>query len=280
MRVRSMSANEDLVEALYEVRQRLTIGPEIRPLTRSWLDHLLSLLFPQLSGLASCTREELALELRRVEGTLGELLRHVQHHAPELPARFKADLHALRAALVADAQAIFEADPAARSLDEVFLTYPGFFAIAAYRCAHWLHLARVPLVPRLLTEYAHEKTGIDIHPGAQIGERFSIDHGTGVVVGETTVIGRKVKLFQGVTLGALTVAKARADQKRHPTLEDEVVIYAGATILGGDTVVGRGTVVAGNAWLTQSVPPDSVVSRRSEVRPKSGASSDWLDFSI
>jgi serine O-acetyltransferase len=134
--------------------------------------------------------------------------------------------------------------------------------------AHLLWTIGLPLLPRLLTEFAHEKTGIDIHPGATIGRRFCIDHGTGVVVGETTLIGHGVKLYQGVTLGALTVEKALADKKRHPTIEDEVVIYAGATILGGNTVVGHHSIVAGNAWLTQSVPPNSVVSRRSEVKPR------------
>lgn len=272
--------HQSLLDELCRARQSLTLGPEIRPLTRAWLDHLLSILFPQLSGSERCSREELAAELHQVQDGLAVLLQHVKHPAPGLPAQFCAGLHALRAELITDAQAIFDGDPAAKSLDEVFLTYPGFFAIAAYRCAHRLFGAGVPLVPRLLTEYAHEKTGIDIHPGATIGPRFSIDHGTGVVIGETTVIGKNVKLFQGVTLGALTVAKERADQKRHPTLEDEVVIYAGATILGGNTVVGRGSVVAGNAWLTQSVPADSLVSRKSEVRPKTGGSADWLDFAI
>ena len=272
--------HQSLVDALCMARQGLTLGPEIRPLTRDWLDHLLAQLFPQLSGCESCTRAQIEAELYRVRETLGELLRHVQFESPDLPAKFEASLLGLRNELVQDATAIFEGDPAAKSLDEVFLTYPGFFAIAAYRVAHRLHLAKVPLIPRLLTEYAHEKTGVDIHPGARINARFSIDHGTGIVIGETTVVGRNVKLFQGVTLGALTVAKWRADQKRHPTLEDDVVIYAGATILGGDTVVGRGSVVAGNAWLTQSVPPDSLVSRKSEIRPKTGTASDWLDFSI
>ncbi len=149
------------------------------------------------------------------------------------------------------------------------LTYPGFYAIAIYRVAHALHLLGMPLLPRLLTEFAHQRTGVDIHPGATIGRRFVIDHGTGVVIGETTVIGDGVKLYQGVTLGALVVEKSLSDKKRHPTLEDDVVVYANATILGGDTVVGRGSVIAGNAWLTQSVPPQSVVTRRTEVRPAS-----------
>src|SRR5262249_21408196 len=144
-----------------------------------------------------------------------------------------------------DAEAIFHGDPAAKSVDEVIVTYPGFFAIAIYRVANALHRLGYPLLPRLLAEYAHEKTGAGIHPGATIGRQFQIDHGTGVVIGESTVIGNRVKLYQGVTLGALVVKKDLANRKRHPTIEDDVVLYAGATILGGDTVVGRDSVVAG-----------------------------------
>jgi serine O-acetyltransferase len=196
-------------------------------------------------------------------------------------ARFLQTLPRLYDALTLDAEAIYHGDPAAKSTDEVILTYPGFFAIAIYRIAHELHLLGVPLLPRLLTEFAHQRTGVDIHPGATIGRRFVIDHGTGVVIGETTLIGDNVKLYQGVTLGALMVEKALADKKRHPTIEDDVVVYANATILGGETVVGRGSIIAGNAWLTQSVPPQSVVTRRSEVRPRGADGTlDALEFHI
>ena len=149
--------------------------------------------------------------------------------------------------------------PAAVDVDEVIRTYPGFLGIAIYRIAHHFHRAGVPVIPRVLTEHAHARTGIDIHPGASIGPSFCIDHGTGIVVGETSEIGRNVKLYQGVTLGALSVQKEMARTKRHPTVEDDVVIYAGATILGGDTVVGRGSVIGGNVWLLHSVPPNSRV---------------------
>jgi serine O-acetyltransferase len=166
----------------------------------------------------------------------------------------------IRTVLVADVQAALAGDPAARSAAEIIMAYPGVEAIVVHRIAHELHRLVVPLIPRMMSELVHARTGIDIHPGATIGGSFFIDHGTGVVIGETTVIGERVKLYQGVTLGALSVrAGARSQAKRHPTLEDDVTIYAGATILGGDTVVGRGSVVGGNVWITQSVPPSTTV---------------------
>ncbi len=161
--------------------------------------------------------------------------------------------------LLKDADAILHGDPAAVSATEVIRTYPGFYAIAVYRLAHEFYQLDVPLVPRILTEHAHSRTGIDIHPGASIGERFCIDHGTGVVIGETVVIGDEVKIYQGVTLGALSVRKELAQTKRHPTLQDRVVVYSGATILGGQTVIGHDSIIGGNVWLTKSVPPFSKV---------------------
>jgi len=158
-----------------------------------------------------------------------------------------------------DAQAALDGDPAAANLEEVILTYPGFEAILTHRLAHELYLARVPYLPRALSEHAHSHTGIDIHPGARVGASFFIDHGTGVVIGETTVIGDRVKVYQGVTLGALSVKRTLSGVKRHPTIEDDVVIYSGATVLGGDTVVGRGSMIGGNVWLTRSVPPGSSI---------------------
>jgi serine O-acetyltransferase len=158
-----------------------------------------------------------------------------------------------------DVVAMFEGDPAAKSKSEVIQTYPGFYAVAAYRIAHQLHLLGVKGIPRVITEHAHSKTGIDIHPSATIGKHFCIDHGTGVVIGETAVIGDHVKIYQGVTLGALSVSKDDASKKRHPTLEDHVVVYAGATILGGETIIGHHSVVGGNVWLTRSVPAHSKI---------------------
>jgi serine O-acetyltransferase len=166
--------------------------------------------------------------------------------------------------LAGDVQAAYDGDPAARSLDEIIFSYPGLEAITVYRIAHELWEVKVPLLPRIMTEIAHGDTGIDVHPGATIGRRFFIDHGTGVVIGETTEIGNDVRIYQGVTLGALSIQKdamgrAIRGGKRHPTIEDDVIIYSGATLLGGETVVGRGSTIGGNVWLTHSVPPNSIV---------------------
>ena len=169
---------------------------------------------------------------------------------------FLAAIPAVRAVLATDAQAAFDGDPAAANLDEVILSYPGFFATSVFRLAHELHVRNVPLIPRMMTEYAHSLTGIDIHPGATIGSHFFIDHGTGVVIGEISLIGDYVKLYQGVTLGALSTRGGQRlrGARRHPTLEDEVTVYSGASILGGDTVIGRGAVISSNVFITQSVP--------------------------
>lgn len=169
----------------------------------------------------------------------------------------------IRKILATDVQATYIGDPAAKSHDEIIFSYPGIFAITVYRVAHKLFEFKVPLLPRIMTEYAHSLTGIDIHPGANIGESFCIDHGTGVVIGETTVIGKNVRIYQGVTLGALSLPKNAGEhlrgKKRHPTIEDNVIIYSGATILGGDTVIGTRSVIGGNVWITKTVPPDTKV---------------------
>ena len=167
--------------------------------------------------------------------------------------------------LLLDADAVLQFDPAAHSLEEVFIAYPGFYAISIYRIAHCLHLEGVKILPRLLSEFAHGKTGIDIHPAAVIGSSFFIDHGTGIVIGETAVIGKEVKIYQGVTLGALTVAKENAHTKRHPTIGDKVIIYSGATILGGSTFIGNNSVIGGNVWLTNSVPAHSIVYQKNQA---------------
>ncbi len=182
--------------------------------------------------------------------------------------KFLINLPDLLKQLNQDAKCIYLHDPAAKSVEEVILAYPGFFAIAVYRISHVLHMQRLPLVPRMMSEYAHRLTGIDIHPGAIIGSPFFIDHGTGVVIGESTIIKNKVKLYQGVTLGALQVSKDMQDQKRHPTVENNVTIYAGATILGGDTIIGENCTIGGNVWLTKSVPPDSIVYQRTDTKLK------------
>ena len=178
---------------------------------------------------------------------------------------FLTALPSIKKILLSDAGFIFESDPAAKNLEEVIAIYPGFFAIYCYRIAHTLNQLSVPILPRMITEYAHKVTGIDIHPGATIGSPFSIDHGTGIVIGETAKIGNYVKLYQGVTLGALSVDKSKASSKRHPTIEDNVILYAGSTILGGETIVGRNSIIGGNVWLTESVAPFSVVYHKSEI---------------
>jgi serine O-acetyltransferase len=186
------------------------------------------------------------------------------HAAAELVVgEFFEEIPNIRAALALDMEAAFRGDPAAKSSADVILSYPGFQAIVVHRMAHFFWVRQIPLIPRIMSELIHNSTGIDIHPGAVIGESFFIDHGTGVVIGETTVIGRNVKIYQGVTLGALSVKKEEAGTKRHPTIEDDVTIYSNATILGGTTVIGRGSTIGGNVWLTESVPPGT----RVYVRP-------------
>ncbi len=178
---------------------------------------------------------------------------------------FSEALNKIHALLTADAQAMLAADPAAKNLQEVIVAYPGFKAIFMHRIAHQLLQLNVPLLPRIISEIAHSQTGIDIHPGAQIGKSFVIDHGTGIVIGETAVIGNHVKIFQGVTLGALNVAKENASKKRHPTIEDNVVIYGNATILGGETIIGHDSVIGGNAWITKSIAPFSIAYQETKV---------------
>jgi serine O-acetyltransferase len=182
--------------------------------------------------------------------------------AEKLSLTFLRTLPKIRLLLAGDAQAAYDGDPAAKSVDEVIFSYPGMMTITIHRIAHELYQLDIPLIPRMMSEYAHRTTGIDIHPGATIGERFFIDHGTGVVIGETTEIGNNVTIYQGVTLGALSFksgADAMRNKKRHPTIKDDVVIYAQATILGGDTVIGAGSVIGGNVWIISSVPPRTKV---------------------
>ena len=188
--------------------------------------------------------------------------RDVSAEASAIASDFVSALPRIHKILLTDAQATFEGDPAAQSKEEIIFSYPGFYAIFVYRVANLLYKSGVPFVPRMMTEYAHGKTGIDINPGATIGEYFFIDHGTGVVIGETTIIGNRVKIYQGVTLGALSPRKGQslAGVKRHPTVRDNVTIYSGASILGGDTVIGEGAVIGGNSFITESVGENSRVS--------------------
>ncbi|MEN3335604.1 MAG: serine O-acetyltransferase [Blastocatellia bacterium] len=217
-------------------------------------------------------REQISRGFQHMKQLDGEMPFAADEQAEECAYQFLESLPGLRQRLAKDIEAAYDGDPAAHCIDEIILSYPAAYAITAYRAAHELHRMDVPILPRLLTELAHSRTGIDMHPGARIGDSFFIDHGTGVVIGETTIIGNHVKLYQGVTLGALSFPKDESGrlirgQKRHPTIEDNVVIYAGATILGGDTVIGEGSIIGGNVWLTESVPPGSRVVQ-TEPKPR------------
>lgn len=250
------------LKKLYQSHQACPTCPAPKEVSRFFVE-LLGALFADFTQLAALSEEEFYQLMERLQKELERILRHnptksSANHAM-IAERFFNSLPAICDKLENDVTAMYEGDPAAKSRGEVVRTYPGFYAIAAYRIAHELYTAGVQGIPRIITEHAHSNTGIDIHPGARIGEHFCIDHGTGVVIGETSVIGNRVKIYQGVTLGALSVNKQDAEKKRHPTIEDNVVIYAGATILGGDTVIGRNSIIGGNVWLTRSVPPESKI---------------------
>ena len=218
--------------------------------------------------------EEENLRLSDAEGLLGEEeLRAISEEASRITIAFLQRIPHIREYLDTDLEAFFDGDPAAESRDEIILCYPGFYAITVYRMAHELYLMKVPMLPRIMTEYAHTQTGIDINPGATIGKYFFIDHGTGIVIGETTTIGEHVKIYQGVTLGALSTRGGRKlqNKKRHPTIEDNVTIYSGASILGGETVIGKGSVIGGNVFITSSVVQDTRVSvKNPELRFEGG----------
>lgn len=250
------------------------------------------LIFPGYIGTQSLTagaslHDHVTSRIAWLHETLTEQIRRATMHGQNIEAvcsqtvkrdadthatRFLAHLPALRRTLASDVQAAYDGDPAAESLDEIIFSYPGLYAVMVYRVAHEFYKMGVPLLPRIMTEHAHHRTGIDIHPGTQIGSSFFIDHGTGVVIGGTAIIGSNVKLYQGVTIGAFSFdrdAEGRLirNTKRHPTIEDDVIVYAGATILGGDTVIGRGSVIGGNVWLTHSIPAGTrVLQEKSKLR--------------
>lgn len=256
-----------------------------RSVSCAFLDRLLQLLFPPLAEESIASVFEVEQRLKALKNELELLLTKLQERLPDSPvsitAQFFDTLPAVYQRLNQDARALEAGDPAAINTDEVIRTYPGFYAVAVYRVAHVLYTLQVPLLPRLFSEHAHTKTGIDVHPGAKIGDAFCIDHGTGVVIGETAIIGNNVKVYQGVTLGAVNVDKAMANTKRHPTIEDNVVIYAGATILGGKTVVGKNSLIGGNVWLTESVPPFSRVYHRPQIKVSQAPEpADLINFSI
>jgi serine O-acetyltransferase len=235
-----------------------------------WAIGLMNLIYPERVTSPDYSINEIKRLFTRQQNTLVNILNATKacenSDNNQIAAQIFEQLPELYRKMNTDISAIMEGDPAAKSEFEIIRSYPGFLAIALYRIAHAILEANVPIIPRILTEYAHSITGIDIHPASRIGEYLYIDHGTGLVIGETTVIGNHVKLYQGVTLGALSVEKYMANTKRHPTIEDHVIIYSGATILGGETVIGHNCVIGGNVWLTKSVPAGSTVYHQSAIK--------------
>lgn len=234
----------------------------------AFTEELINFLFPVIDDPKNFDQTEASLKASMQKELIEILTPLSQNYTIDVPGiseHYFDELPVIKQQLIEDAEFIVEFDPAAKSLEEVVLSYPGFLAIIVYRLTHVLYKKQIPILPRMMSEWAHSKTGIDINPGATIGCPFFIDHGTGVVIGETTVIGKNVKLYQGVTLGALAVRKEDAEIKRHPTIEDNVVIYANSTILGGKTVIGHDSIIGGNTWVTESVIPHSIVYTKNQT---------------
>jgi len=267
------SSFSKFAEKLLNKREIHSCTASLKKEAIDFLNDTIDFLFPHFSTKNYYSPQDVLANLQLIERNLISLLKRVnsngENNSKELAENFIAKIPQTHDMLWLDAEAIFKGDPAAESIDEVILAYPGFMAIAIYRLAHELYKLKVSIIPRILTEHAHEITGIDIHPGAEIGSPFFIDHGTGIVIGETTKIGKNVKIYQGVTLGALSVEKSLANKKRHPTIHDDVIIYSQAVILGGDTVIGQGSIIGGNAWVTQSVPSNSIVYSKMEMKVRS-----------
>ncbi|MCP5060886.1 MAG: serine acetyltransferase [Ignavibacteriae bacterium] len=269
---------------LFDIRKEHKVIKPIKVDAHKFINELMELLFPHFGEDIFYSHEDVESRIVLLKKNLKSLLILLNNNTIEkinqITNVFFDKISKINDDLWKDANAICEGDPAAHNVDEVILAYTGFKAIAIYRFAHELYKLRVPILPRILTEYAHQETGIDIHPGATIGVSFFIDHGTGIVIGETTIIGNNVKIYQGVTLGALSVNKELAKIKRHPTINDNVIIYAQAVILGGETVIGKNSIIGGNVWLTESVPDDSVVYHKSEIRLKNTSEAEPIDFII
>jgi serine O-acetyltransferase len=252
----------EVVRCLEEIRALLYPGFVGSPLVGAAPDEVRRVVHERVLDLSWRLRRQIYRGLHHrcqlIRGSRDLDCAHCAEAADGIAHRFLEALPEIRHILATDVEAAYEGDPAATGTDEVIFCYPGLYAITAYRIANRLLHEGASIIPRMITEYAHEKTGIDLHPGATIGRSFFIDHGTGIVVGETTGIGERVRIYQGVTLGALSLPKGKARaleaRKRHPTIEDDVIIYAGATILGGDTIIGRGAIIGGNCWVTRSVP--------------------------
>jgi serine O-acetyltransferase len=258
-------------EKFLSKREIHTCNATLKNESINFLKELIEFLFPHFSNNVYYRPEDVVASLQLLERNLFTLIRIIE---PEIDAgwsakKFISKIPEIHDKLWFDAEAIYNGDPAAESIDEVIVAYPGFMAISIYRLAHELYKLNLPILPRILSEHAHQITGIDIHPGAEIGSPFFIDHGTGVVIGETTRIGKNVKIYQGVTLGALSVDKSLSKTKRHPTIEDDVIIYSQAVILGGQTVIGKNSIIGGNSWVTQTVPPNSIVYSKMEMKVRS-----------
>ena len=280
-----LAANSKFYKEILNRRKNHGCSLSLKSESKKFIEEMLEFLFPHFSEKIYFTEEELDAKLILLQRNLKSILKSMNTESgfniTEVAEKFMSFIPEVHAKLWQDAEAINSGDPAAESVDEVILAYPGFYAIAIYRIAHEFYKLKIPIFPRILTEYAHQVTAIDIHPGAEIGNSFCIDHGTGIVIGETTTIGNNVKLYQGVTLGALSVDKKMAKQKRHPTVEDNVIIYAQAVILGGETRIGHNSVIGGNAWLTSSVEPYSIVSHKNEIRFRSNKENpELIDFVI
>ncbi len=261
---------KNLITELFERNKNSHSAFPDKVSAEEFIDKLFNLLFVN-GAVKEKAIDEFKEEFLSLRNLFYQLLlsgRAAEEDAKRAVDDFFKNLPLIYADAMLDAKAILEFDPAADSIDEVLQVYPGFYAIAVHRISHFLWQQKITSLSRLFAEKAHSKTGIDIHPAALIGEAFAIDHGTGIVIGQTAVIGCRVKIYQGVTLGALTVAKENASRQRHPTIEDDVIIYSNATILGGTTTIGRESIIGGNVWLTSSVPSNSVVFHKSEMKIK------------
>src|SRR5664279_1748955 len=260
--------NTKFLNQLLSRQQQREIVPG-NDIIAEWAMGLIGLLYPELSMSSYSSTTALEEEYKKLETDLVIILNATRAckdcNNEEIAQTFFEKVPELYRVLNTDIHSLLTGDPAARIEFEVIRAYPGFFALCFYRIAHELLILNVPILPRILTEHAHSRTGIDIHPGAVIGDHFFIDHGTGIVIGETALIGNHVKLYQGVTLGALSVDKSLGFTKRHPTVQDHVIIYSGATILGGETIIGHHSVIGGNVWLTKSIPPGSLVYHNPEI---------------
>jgi len=259
-----MAAKENIINKIIASKNRPHLDYSLKHKTEKFTDNLFHTLF-DCNNCVAKNIEQLELDFDEIYFLACNV--NQESHST-IWNTFLSKLPEILENLNLDAQELVKNDPASNNIEEVYLAYPGFYAIAIYRFSHELFLLKTPLIPRLMSEYAHSKTGTDIHPGATIGKSFFIDHATGTVIGETCLIKDHVKIYQGVTLGALQVSKELKNVKRHPTVEKNVTIYANATILGGKTIIGENSTIGGNVWITESIPKNSLVYHKSETKLK------------